>query len=79
MDFYIVDVFAGTKYTGNQLAVFMGSEMANLSDDEMLPIAREMNYSEITFIISPEQRNSGYDVRIFTPAKELPFARHTQH
>ncbi|MGB3508289.1 MAG: PhzF family phenazine biosynthesis protein [Microcoleaceae cyanobacterium] len=76
MDFYIVDVFAETKYAGNQLAVFSGAEVAHLSDDEMLQIAREINYSETTFILSPEQRNGGYDVRIFTPAKELPFAGH---
>ncbi|MDJ0556939.1 MAG: PhzF family phenazine biosynthesis protein [Microcoleaceae cyanobacterium MO_207.B10] len=76
MDFYIVDVFAETKYAGNQLAVFYGAEVAHLSDDEMLQIAREMNYSETTFILSPEQRDGGYDVRIFTPAKELPFAGH---
>ena len=76
MKFYIVDVFAETKYTGNQLAVFTGSEVENLSDHEMLQIAREMNYSETTFILSSKQRNNGYDVRIFTPTKELPFAGH---
>ncbi len=76
MDFYIVDVFAETKYAGNQLAVFTGTEVVNLSDEEMLQIAREMNYSETTFILSSEQQNGGYDVRIFTPTKELPFAGH---
>ncbi|MDY7007689.1 MAG: PhzF family phenazine biosynthesis protein [Cyanobacteriota bacterium] len=76
MKFYIVDVFAETKYAGNQLAVFTGSEVENLSDNEMLQIAREMNYSETTFILSSTQRNNGYDVRIFTPTKELPFAGH---
>jgi hypothetical protein len=34
MDFYIIDVFAETKYSGNQLAVFSGVEVANLSDEE---------------------------------------------
>ena len=76
MDFYIVDVFAETKYSGNQLAVFTGAEVANLSDEKMLQIAREMNYSETTFVLSSEQQNGGYDVRIFTPTKELPFAGH---
>ncbi|MDY6806125.1 MAG: PhzF family phenazine biosynthesis protein [Cyanobacteriota bacterium] len=76
MNFYIVDVFAETKYAGNQLAVFSGEAVANLSPDEMLQIARETNYSETTFIISDKPRDGGYDVRIFTPKKELPFAGH---
>ena len=76
MDFYIVDVFAEAKYAGNQLAVFAGAEVAHLSDEEMLQITREMNYSETTFILSPEQQNGGYNVRIFTPTKELSFAGH---
>lgn len=72
--FYILDVFAEEKYAGNQLAVVRDS--AALSDNEMQMITREMNYSETTFILSEEQRNGGYDVRIFTPAAEVPFAGH---
>ena len=74
MNFYIVDVFAETKYTGNQLAVF--TDIGNLSDQEMQQIAKEMNYSETTFIVSEDIKNGGYDVRIFTPKEELPFAGH---
>ncbi|MGB3262370.1 MAG: PhzF family phenazine biosynthesis protein [Microcoleus sp.] len=76
MNFYIVDVFAESKYAGNQLAVFCGTGVAELSEAQMLLIAREINYSETTFIRSPDRRNNGYDVRIFTPKKELPFAGH---
>jgi len=76
MQFYIVDVFTNNKYAGNQLAVLAGSEVADLSDQEMLQIAREINYSETTFILSDQPVNGGYPVRIFTPAKELPFAGH---
>ncbi len=72
--FYILDVFAEEKYAGNQLAVIRNAE--GLSDDQMQKIAKEMNYSETTFILSDEQQNSGYDVRIFTPAAEVPFAGH---
>jgi trans-2,3-dihydro-3-hydroxyanthranilate isomerase len=72
--FYIVDVFAEEKYAGNQLGVFRHPE--GLSDSDMQRIAKEMNYSETTFILSEEERNGGYDVRIFTPEKELPFAGH---
>jgi len=72
--FYIVDVFAQEKYTGNQLAVFRNA--ADISDQEMQQIARETNFSETTFILSDEPRDGGYDVRIFTPAAEVPFAGH---
>lgn len=72
--FYIVDVFAGEKYAGNQLAVIR--EAKDIPDEEMQQIAKEMNYSETTFILSDEVHDGGYDVRIFTPKKEIPFAGH---
>lgn len=74
LTFYIVDVFAVEKYTGNQLAVFTNA--VALSETQMQRIAKEVNYSETTFITSPDLREGGYDVRIFTPNKELPFAGH---
>jgi trans-2,3-dihydro-3-hydroxyanthranilate isomerase len=72
--FYIVDVFAEEKFSGNQLAVFRF--VKELSDAEMQRIAKEMNFSETTFILSDEKQDGGYDVRIFTPDTELPFAGH---
>lgn len=72
--FTIVDVFAEEKYAGNQLAVVRGA--AGLSDGDLLKITREMNYSETTFVLSEEERDGGYDVRIFTPGGEVPFAGH---
>lgn len=74
LTFYIVDVFTEEKYAGNQLAVVRDAKA--LSDTEMQRIAKEMNYSETTFVLSDEKRDGGYDVRIFTPEKELPFAGH---
>ncbi len=74
MRFYIVDVFAESRYSGNQLAVFRDS--GKLSDGEMQRIAQEMHYSETTFITSEKERDGGYDVRIFTPDEEVPFAGH---
>lgn len=71
---YLVDVFAENKYAGNQLAVVRHA--AALTTTEMLNIAREMNYSETTFIIADQPRNGGYDVRIFSLDEELPFAGH---
>ncbi len=72
--FYILDVFAEKKYAGNQLAVFR--DAGDLSDQEMQRIANEMHFSETTFIRSERPRNGGWDVRIFTPEAELPFAGH---
>ncbi len=72
--FHIVDVFAEQKYAGNQLAVFR--DAGGLSDDTMQKLAREMGFSETTFILSDAKHEGGYDVRIFTPAAEVPFAGH---
>ncbi len=72
--FYILDVFAEEKYAGNQLAVVR--DAGGLSGEQMQKIAKEMNYSETTFILSEQEQNSGYDVRIFTPEIEVPFAGH---
>jgi len=68
--FYIVDVFAENKYEGNQLAVVVCSNP--ISDEMMQILAKEMNYSETVFITSVDD----YQVRIFTPEVELPFAGH---
>jgi len=74
MKFYIVDCFAEQKYQGNQLAVFIPDY--EISTEEMQQIANEIGFSEATFILSDQQENGGYDVRIFTPAVEVPFAGH---
>jgi trans-2,3-dihydro-3-hydroxyanthranilate isomerase len=72
MRLHIVDVFAEARYAGNQLAVVR--DCANLSDDAMQTIAREMNFSETTFVIAESADRA--KVRIFTPGNELPFAGH---
>lgn len=72
MLFHIVDVFSETLYSGNQLAVVMGKP----DDAAMQRIAREMNFSETTFVLSDIKKDGAYDVRIFTPSQEVPFAGH---
>jgi trans-2,3-dihydro-3-hydroxyanthranilate isomerase len=74
LTFHLVDVFGQEKYTGNQLAVFINA--GGLATVEMQKIANEMHFSETTFLLSSQQRNGGYDVRIFTPKSEIPFAGH---
>lgn len=75
MKFYIVDCFAEEKYQGNELLVLKADR--TVSDEEQQKIAREINFSETTFILSDKQANGGYDVRIWTPnVGEIPFAGH---
>ena len=72
MECTIVDVFAERPLAGNPLAVVR--DCAHLSAKEMQAIAREMNFSETTFVVAESE--DAADVRIFTPAEELPFAGH---
>ncbi len=75
MKFYIVDCFAEEKYQGNELLVLKADR--RIPDEEQQKIAREINFSETTFILSDKQKNGGYDVRIWTPnVGEMPFAGH---
>ncbi|WP_373545156.1 PhzF family phenazine biosynthesis protein [Chamaesiphon sp.] len=74
LPFLILDVFATGKYTGNQLAVCL--DAGDLTDLQMQQIAREINFSETTFVTNSEPVNGGYNTRIFTPTTELPFAGH---
>ena len=72
--FIICDVFARKRFEGNQLAVF--PDAAGLSGEEMQALAREIHFSETTFILSDSPNERGWPVRIFTPAREVPFAGH---
>jgi trans-2,3-dihydro-3-hydroxyanthranilate isomerase len=77
--FHIVDVFADQRYAGNQLAVVRNA--IDFPETELQRFAREMNFSETTFIMINENEIAGqvdlpFRVRIFTPRLELPFAGH---
>lgn len=69
-----VDVFTATRFGGNQLAVF--TDARGLSDAEMQALAAEMNYSETTFVLPPDDPANTARVRIFTRTQEMPFAGH---
>lgn len=72
--FFILDVFAESRFLGNQLAVF--TDLMGISDKEMQQIACELNFSETTFVISNKESEKGFPVRIFTPMQEVVFAGH---
>ncbi|HEY3648814.1 MAG TPA: PhzF family phenazine biosynthesis protein [Streptosporangiaceae bacterium] len=69
-----VDVFTDTPYLGNPVAVVLGAD--GLSAEQMQLVARWTNLSETAFVLAPRAAGADYRVRIFTPARELPFAGH---
>jgi len=73
MRYLHLDVFTDRPFEGNQLAVF--PEPQGLTTLQMQSIAREMNFSESTFIFPPEA-GGDFRMRIFTPGEELPMAGH---
>ncbi|NKN00220.1 PhzF family phenazine biosynthesis protein [Rhizobium leguminosarum] len=74
LSYVTVDVFTSTRFEGNPLAVI--SDARDLSDAAMQKIATEFNYSEVTFVLPPEDPQNSARVRIFTPTMEIPFAGH---
>jgi trans-2,3-dihydro-3-hydroxyanthranilate isomerase len=73
VSFRLVDVFTPVPFAGNQLCV-VTDPPAGLDATTMATLAQEIGFSETTFVT--DVREGGYDVRIFTPDAELPFAGH---
>ena len=71
--YVLADVFTDRPLSGNQLAVF--TDARELSEDKMQPLARELNLSETVYVL-PAEGEGHARIRIFTPARELPFAGH---
>ena len=74
LPFTTVDVFTAEPFFGNPVAVVLDAQ--GLDAEQMQRIARWMNLSETTFVLPPSATDADYQVRIFTPAAELPFAGH---
>jgi trans-2,3-dihydro-3-hydroxyanthranilate isomerase len=69
-----VDVFTDRQFGGNPLAVF--TDARGLSDVQIQALAAEMNYSETTFVLPPDDPANDARVRIFHRTAEMPFAGH---
>lgn len=69
-----VDVFSREPYRGNPVAVVLDADC--IEDETMQRIARWTNLSETTFVLPPTTDDADYQLRIFTPTSELPFAGH---
>jgi PhzF family phenazine biosynthesis protein len=69
-----VDVFTTVPYRGNPVAVVLDGD--DLSTEEMQRFANWTNLSETTFVLEPTVADADYQLRIFTPSRELSFAGH---
>ncbi len=72
--YVLIDVFTERAFGGNQLAVF--PDGTGIPDVLMQSYARELNFSETTFVVPPGKPGHTHRVRIFTPTKEIDFAGH---
>ena len=71
--YVVCDVFTAEPLAGNQVAVF--TDAREIPEHQLQRLAREMNFSETTFVYPPES-DGHVRMRIFTPANEVPFAGH---
>src|SRR5499427_3644704 len=72
--FATLDVFTDRRFAGNPLAVVLDAEALDAA--AMQAIAREFNHPETVFVFAPVDPAHRARLRIFAPARELPFAGH---
>ncbi len=73
MEAYIVDSFTNTPFKGNPAGVCLYS--GNLSEEKMLSIADELNFSETAFVRGLSNPNE-FSIRYFSPKMEIPLCGH---
>ena len=73
-EYVTVDVFTDKGFGGNPLAVF--PDASGLTDGQMQAIAAQLDLSETTFVLAPENPRNHARVRIFNRTSEMPFAGH---
>jgi trans-2,3-dihydro-3-hydroxyanthranilate isomerase len=74
VSFITCDVFTDRPFSGNPLLVV--PDARGLTSAQMQSVAREINYSESTFVLPPKDPANAYLQRTFVPVKEIPYAGH---
>ncbi len=72
--YVVADVFTDVPLAGNQLAVF--TDARDLPEAVLRPLAQEIGFSETVYVLPADHPDADVKIRIFTPARELPFAGH---
>ena len=66
-----ISAFSYKNSGGNPAGVVFSDEM--LSDEKMLEVAKEVNYSETAFLV---KQNNAFRIRYFSPQTEIAFCGH---
>ena len=74
LDFYVVNSFAEKSFGGNPAGVFIEAE--GLNTKTMQSIAKQLNLVETVFVKTLKNQKADFEIRYFTPEKELPIAGH---
>lgn len=69
----ILDVFTTKRFAGNPLAIVQTATNESLSQDQKSQVTKEFNLSETVFL-HPATQEGEWQIDIFTPGAELPFA-----
>lgn len=68
----VVDVFADGPFRGSPIAVVLDAD--SLETEEMTAIAAWSDFTEVAFVLSPQDPESDYRIRMFSPSTEVRFA-----
>ena len=74
VSFITCDVFTDRPFAGNPLLVV--PDARGMTPAQMQAVAREINYSESTFVLPAKDAAHAYWQRTFLPVKEIPYAGH---
>jgi trans-2,3-dihydro-3-hydroxyanthranilate isomerase len=74
LPYTVLDVFTSVRLEGNALGVVHDAD--GVDDDLMQKFARETRLSETCFVQTATEEGADYRNRIFTVAREIPFAGH---
>ncbi|HXO64787.1 MAG TPA: PhzF family phenazine biosynthesis isomerase [Steroidobacteraceae bacterium] len=69
-----VDAFTREPFTGNPTGVVLNAD--ELTDAQMLAVARELNNAETAFMLAPDAADHTVRARFFTPRSEIGFVGH---
>jgi len=69
-----VDAFTRQRFCGNPAVVVLDADV--LTDEDMHRIAREINGTEVAFVLGSESPDYDVEIRFFSPSREVAFVGH---